>query len=102
MRTYRKLYLDDTRVPRSSGWIIVRSHDEFIDWISKNGVPEEISLDHDLGTDKTGYDCAKWLCEYCYVNGLPLPDWNVHSANPVGSSNIRQLLQSFERKFPHL
>lgn len=99
MNQYIKLYLDDIRTPKSEGWTIVRNHDEFVNWIEKNGLPEEISFDHDLGiSDKNGYDSAKWLCDYCWTNGLPIPSWNVHSANPVGRDNIIQILKSFERK----
>ena len=98
-----KLYLDDIRNPKTKGWIVLRNYDEFVNYISINGLPEEISFDHDLGEEvvfenKNGYDCAKWLCEYCWGNGLPLPTWNVHSANPVGRDNIVAILQSFEKK----
>ena len=119
---YIKLYLDDIRNPKTDGWIIVRSYNEFIKWIEVNGIPDEISFDHDLAhehtkyyfdngghgnppnpldtefREKTGYDAAKWLCEYCWTNGLPLPKWNVHSANPVGSANISQMLKNYEKK----
>lgn len=109
----RKLYLDDVRCPKSDNWEIVRSYDEFVNWIEQNGLPDEVSFDHDLADvfydsttqkqgfnyhEKTGYDAAKWLCEYCWTNGLPIPEWNVHSANPVGRDNIKQLLQGFENK----
>lgn len=112
----KKLYLDDIRIPKSDGWDIVRTYDEFVDWIKENGLPDEVSFDHDLAlihydpstwtqkfeyTEKTGYDAAKWLCEYCWTNGLPIPTWNVHSANPVGRDNIIQLLKKFEEKLNH-
>lgn len=96
----KKLYLDDLRNPKSEGWDIVRSYDEFINFIDINGIPDIISFDHDLGEDsKTGYDAAKWICEYCFTNGIPIPEWNVHSANPVGRQNITQLLENFEKKY---
>lgn len=109
----KKLYLDDIRTPKSDGWEIVRNYDEFVDWIEKNGLPDEVSFDHDLSTidydlstwtqkieytEKTGYDAAKWLCEYCLENGLPIPSWNVHSANPVGRDNIISVLKGFEKR----
>jgi hypothetical protein len=116
----KKLYLDDVRVPKTEGWTIVRNYDDFVEYITKNGLPDEISFDHDLGEDvakekveggmskrktrvekketKSGYDCAKWLCDYCWTNGLPIPSWNVHSANPVGRDNIIQILKSFEKR----
>jgi hypothetical protein len=95
----KKLYLDDIRNPKSEGWTIVRNFEDFVDYINKNGLPDEISFDHDLGEDvKTGYDCAKWLCEYCWMNGIPIPPYNVHSANPVGRDNIIGTLKSYEKK----
>lgn len=109
----KKLYLDDIRIPKTEGWDIVRTYENFVEWIEKNGLPEEVSFDHDLAEisydpttqaesfkyyEKTGYDAAKWLCEYCWGNGLPIPNWNVHSANPVGRDNIIQILKSFEKK----
>ena len=94
-----KLYLDDVRNPKTKGWTIVRNYEEFVKHIEENGLPEEISFDHDLGEDiKTGYDCAKWLCNYCWTNGIPIPTYNVHSANPVGRDNIIGILKSFEQK----
>lgn len=119
---YKKLYLDDVRTPKTDGWEIVRSYDEFVNYIEINGIPDEISFDHDLSREhtkyyfdngghdnppdplgvefeeKTGYDAAKWLCDYCWTNGIPLPKWNVHSANPVGSANISSVLKNFEKK----
>ena len=95
----QKLYIDDIRNPKSEGWIVVRDFESFVSHINVNGLPDEISFDHDLGENtKTGYDCAKWICEYCWTNGLPIPNWNVHSANPVGRDNIVQLMETFEKK----
>jgi hypothetical protein len=109
----KKLYLDDVRNPQSKGWYIVRTYEDFTSWITENGLPDEISFDHDLAQidndpssgresfkyyEKTGYDAAKWLCEYCWTNGLPIPKWNVHSANPVGRDNITQLIENFEKR----
>lgn len=115
------LYLDDIRNPKIGDWIVVRSYDEFISHIEKHGMPELISLDHDLGEEhtkfffdmggfasppnpqeqdfmeKTGFDCAKWLVNYCMDNNCKLPFVTVHSANPVGSDNIVSLINNFKR-----
>ena len=108
-----KLYLDDVRNPKTEGWTVVRNYEEFVKHIEIYGLPEEVSFDHDLAEvhydpitqqegfvyhEKTGYDCAKWLCDYCWTNGIPIPTWNVHSANPVGRDNIIQLIENFEKK----
>lgn len=112
-----KLFIDDLREPwnvyktcTQHEWTVVRSYDEFVACIKKNGLPFVISFDHDLADEhylpeipvdtykeKTGLDCAKWLVEYCLDNKVGLPKYNVHSANPAGSANIRSLLASFER-----
>lgn len=101
-------------------WIIARNYSEFIEIIQKRGLPFFVSFDHDLsiehyrpsmynpdnhytqyytnGTfkEKTGYHAAVWLVEHCMNNNLPLPKWNVHSANPVGTANIESYLTSYE------
>ncbi|MBI3503058.1 MAG: hypothetical protein HY063_14825 [Bacteroidetes bacterium] len=88
--------------------IWVKSYSEFVEWITSNGLPSAICFDHDLGerrdaikyekmcSEKTGYDCAKWLVEYCLDNNIKeIPKWNIQSANPVGKENINGLLLSF-------
>jgi hypothetical protein len=96
---------------------IVRSYKEFRDYIIDNGVPDLISFDHDLADEhyhpsmysgpevynknyetfqeKTGYDCAKFLVEYCMDYEVDLPTCLVHSMNPTGKVNIESLLNNF-------
>ena len=50
------LYLDDLRTPTETlpgyhPWNVVRNYDEFKEWILRNGVPDLISFDHDLGEE---------------------------------------------------
>ncbi len=45
-------------------------------------------LDYDNILEKTGMDCTKWLVEQ-WMNGQPVVDVVVHSANAIGSGNIR-------------
>lgn len=95
----------------------VKSYQEFVNYIINNGLPDGICFDHDLADEhydpsmfefpndytklyssfkeKTGYDCAKWLVEYCINNNLKLPKYNIQSMNPVGKQNIHSLLQNF-------
>lgn len=88
------MWLDDLRVPTTEyNWIT--NYNDFVTCITENGLPTSISFDHDLGTGKSGYDCAKWLVEYCLDNDLDLPDYHVHSMNPVGKRNIEALLENF-------
>lgn len=50
-----------------------------------------LDLDHDLGAGKHGYDICKWIVEHQY----PLIAFHIHSMNPVGVFNMRQLLKHY-------
>jgi hypothetical protein len=100
------LFLDDLRFPcdisvRLPGAtvVIARSYTEFINLITEYGLPLFVSYDHDInsfvdGREYTGADCARWLANYCIDNKLNIPDYQVHSANPEGASNIVSILES--------
>lgn len=112
------LWLDDYRDPMEGQWLVfspisgsfevhwVKNYYQFVDWILANGLPTGICFDHDLDPnqgltgleiidEKTGFDCAKWLVDYCIDNQKPLPLYNIQSANPVGKENIDKLLQNY-------
>jgi len=130
-----KLFLDDYRSPKDcvgymqhrigkdnpiyleKDWIIVKSYNEFVEYITNNGIPSLVSFDHDLAhthygveltsteewkeyynennnfAEKTGYDCAKWLKEYCLEKEIDFPKYFLHTMNPAGLQNIKELLQ---------
>ena len=90
------LYLDDLR-PTPEGFDHVYSYEEFVAYLEREGLPDFISFDHDLGEDLSGYDCAKYLVAYCLEHQRSLPDYQVHSQNPVGKENIERLLENFRR-----
>ena len=78
----------------------VKTQIEFEKYIKENGLPNLISFDNDLGIGNgEGYDCAKWLVEYCMDNNVQLPKWFIHSANPVAKENIKNLLINFENNY---
>ena len=102
------LWLDDLReVPEDTlekEYILVRSFGEFTDWISNNGLPDELDLDHDLGyttdgkPEKSGMDCLKYAIEFHMASqGASLPKLVIHSANPVGGENMRAYYNSYKR-----
>lgn len=115
------LFLDDERMPkdvtwlliggvgsRGADWQIVRSLDEAIKWVKDNGFPDVISFDHDLGLmhyandysdGKTGYDFSKFLVNFDIDTGSMPANFRftVHSKNPVGKSNIEELLNNYIR-----
>lgn len=109
---------------RLKQWKIVRNYFEFIEAVTKE-LPKIISFDHDLAEEhyedlfsnenwnkpdskiilkydsykeKSGYECCKWLTDYCRSNNLKLPEIYVHSMNPVGKKNIIELVNGFEKK----
>ena len=91
------LYVDDIRFPEYFHQIgveitVARTYDEAIQYLGDEY--DVISLDHDLGEDKTGYDIAKYIVE----NQIQLNGFRVHSANPVGRFNIVQLLTHYGYK----
>ena len=132
-----KLFLDDYRQPGDAFlientvqkalneiymtpfWIVVKSYDEFVNYINENGLPALVSFDHDLADshyrplidhyehspidyssykEKTGYECAKWLCDYVMDNNIiEFPEYLVHSMNNVGAENIVGYIENFKK-----
>lgn len=92
-----KIFLDDVRNAPNLDWVTVRNYDDCITILSCCwSFIKEISFDHDLGEDRTGYDVAKWIEEHCHMNACKCPTWRVHSANPVGRQNIEMAMKSAE------
>ena len=93
------IYLDDIR---SMPWqttlycdkaIVVRNYASAVAAIKKYYSPSVdliCDLDHDLGNDLTGYDFCKYLIEN-EITGR----FHIHSMNPVGAENMRQLLNHY-------
>ncbi len=124
---YYNLFLDDERLPKDVTWVdlplvewtIVRNYNQFIKIIMERGMPSHISFDHDLGdehykeyhnavsqdrtfdytkcSEPTGYDCVKWLVEYCITNNLDFPSHSIHTMNNIGADNIKNYIQNYER-----
>ena len=123
------LYLDDVRTPTETipgynPWNVVRNYNEFREYILRHGIPDLISFDHDLADEhatdyfnqvavqgyqhpdyasykeKTGLDCAKWLCEEYFRTAdrnIQLKQVGVHSHNPVGAKNIQDYINGFKK-----
>lgn len=93
--------------------IWVKTYDQFVKHIREFGSPDFMFLDHDLSPEhytprvywnsyaesykyqcnrptqnKTGYDAAVWLVNYCKTMGVGLPDFYSQSANPIGRDKI--------------
>lgn len=95
----------------NKSWLIVKNYDEFKNVLTKY-LPDitHISFDHDLCdehyqkcldgeieydslSEKTGYDCAKLMKDLYDLLELDYPVMFVHSLNPVGTENIKNLFK---------
>lgn len=135
----RCLFLDDIRevaqatlwdekasLTRASGidplrWDIVRSYDEFVEYIDKHGIPDVVSFDNDLwdvGYEmatspdneqltkqfqmigwqdfeiKTGAHCAEYLVKACKARNKNIPKYYIHTANSAARPIIREILEN--------
>ena len=91
-----KVYLDDERTA-PDGWI--RAYD-YVSCIQalKYFKPTHLSLDHDLGEGKSGYDVVKWIEEKVFNDSSYQPPiMTVHSANPAGRKNMELGINSIKR-----
>lgn len=86
-----KLWVDDRREPPPGFNFHARNYAEAIACL-KTGTVWVLSLDHDLGEEKTAYHIAKWIEEMAFFGEMSRLRWFLHSANPVGASQIRQAL----------
>lgn len=95
-----KLYVDDTRMPKSEGWTVVTNyHDAIFTLLCFWDSITELSLDHDLGSKETGYDLAKWIEERIEVRGYkPIPKMFSHSANSAGRKNIEAVFTKYNKE----
>lgn len=131
------LFLDDLRNPdwviqyktdldyTTLEWVIVRSHDDFVRYILKNGIPNLISFDHDLAdehysykdlddyellrmddVEKNGYESLKWICDYVLEiyeeKNIVLPKMKFHTGNIVGMKNMVSYYNNFIKFYPYL
>lgn len=113
------LWIDDIRDPNLAKWqsfiksafrgkhisdiVWVKSYKEFKEWVDKNGLPNLVSFDHDLGdvenpdNEKTGYDCCKYLIDFCMDNDCDFPQYAIQSDNGPGSDNIDKYIKNFQK-----
>lgn len=109
------------RVYTDEEWITVRSYDAFVQELQRRYndgyFPSLISFDHDLAdvhyhhldenipydsfSERTGLHCARFLVEFCMEKELRLPQFIVHSMNPVGKVNITRLLEQYRDSQGH-
>ncbi len=112
--------LEISKIPEYK-WDIVRSYEEFVKYIQKNGIPDVVSFDNDLWDVshelavnptselltkqfqmigwqefeiKTGAHCAQYLVDACRAHGKPVPTYYIHTANSAARPIIREILEN--------
>lgn len=93
-----KLFIDDIRNPPGDDFSVVRSTQEAIEWVKTNGMPTFISFDHDLGGEDTSMIFLHKLYEFWNETDT-IPEYTVHSANPIGSKNIVSFMESWKKAY---
>lgn len=93
-------------------WDIVRSYGQFVAWVEKNGIPDLVSFDYDLddvdelkeelpfedwfnleeNRPYKGTDCLRYLIRKCNDTGTKLPNCIIHSVNPDGCQELKELI----------
>lgn len=115
------LFLDDQRNPEEvlwiklpkADWIIVRNYLQFVSHVQRFGIPIYVAFDNDLGfedyvdpemvepdmlhTERNGFDCAKWLVNYCMEKNIKFPEYAVHSMNCVAKDNIISYIECYKK-----
>lgn len=92
-----KLWVDDSR-PAPDGWVWAKGYKAAMRTLEANDWDfEVISLDHDLGGNKTGYDI---LCKIeqrvqAYQNYKPFI--GVHTANPVAREKMQKVADKINK-----
>ena len=98
---YAHIWLDDFRtptVPYDETVFWLKNYDDFVSCVMGLGTKISnciVHFDHDLGEEKSGYDCAKWLIDWCLGHGYIAPDYDIQSSNPVGRQNIESVFKSY-------
>jgi len=98
------LFLDDERLPyyvnpdRRIAWRIAPNIAVAKYMVQQFGMPDFISFDHDLGPGEDSMMFLRWLeCEFFDPTKHKIPDYVIHSANPVGSQNIDSFMKSWKK-----
>jgi hypothetical protein len=90
--------LDDPDAPARwlpQDFVGAKSSEEAIAIVKQRGFPYYLDLDHDLADGDDVMIFLKWLWNtYPYTEP---PEFNIHSANPVGKKNIESFINSWKK-----
>ena len=93
-----RIWLDDERQPpEESDYIWIRHPDDCIE-ILKSGLVQDISLDHDLGTELNGHDVVVFIENLFFTRGIIPTLCRIHSPNPVGAQRMKIALERLSER----
>lgn len=89
------VFVDDVRDPPTNDWVVCRTYQQAVDCFNiMHDQIEVMSLDHDLGEERTGYDFLLYVVEQYFPNKVPFK-CRVHSANPVGAERMNGVINRY-------
>lgn len=109
---YSPISMENTKV------VWIKEYEEFKGWILRNGLPNGVCFDYDLGDEDividslynrerkefleeatfhrtTGYDCVIMMRNYCIEHNAQLPDYTLHSDNYKGVAAMTEAIDKF-------
>ena len=89
-----KIFLDDKRPVPDERYNCVRTYEDCIELLDLFRKVRFISLDYDLGAEKTGYDVLEYMAEHA----ISVQHINIHSDHLEGVPKMREFAQ---QKFPN-
>jgi len=89
-----KVFLDDKR-DCPEGWILAKTYKKAIKLL-ETGEVTEMSLDHDLGSNKTGYDVLIYIEQKMHKEIFTVPKLRVHTSNPPARIRMRTAIEAIE------
>lgn len=84
-----KIILDDQRTFPEGSYNCVRTYEDCIRFLRVFRKASFLSLDYDLGSDKTGLD----VLIYMHENGIKAEHINIHSDHSEGVPKMRSFVQ---------
>lgn len=87
-----KLWVDDERPAPDGTWTVAKdsataiSHLYMLGTPAVNGTLEEVSLDHDLGGEDTGFKVLDWMVQWGYWPKV----LTIHTSNPPARKRMLQ------------
>lgn len=105
LRSYAEVRARGKILPKGP-YSLVRSRQEFVDWVEKNGIPDFVSFDIDLLPEhyldlatphpEDGLACIDYLINAASKAGVDFPDYAIHSQNHIKTAAGHAKIEDYE------